>query len=74
MNVTAPVDGGYVNAAASDPYTVKASAADAGTGVAQVDFYRSAPTASCSSGTDASSAPTRPELAGIYSALVDGPG
>ncbi len=37
--VTAPADGGYVNAAAADPFALTASATDAGTGVAQVDFY-----------------------------------
>jgi hypothetical protein len=38
-SVTAPTDGGYINAAASDPSTLTADANDNGTGVKQVDFY-----------------------------------
>ena len=66
VSVTAPVDGGYVNASDSDPSTVKANAADAGTGVQQVDFYECTD-ATCSSspthlGTDSTGS------AGVYSA------
>ena len=65
MSVTAPADGGYVNASDSNPYTVTANAADAGTGVQQVDFYECTD-ASCSSspthiGTDSTGS------GGVYS-------
>ena len=65
VSVTAPVDGGYVNASDSNPYSVTANAADAGTGVQSVDFYECTD-ASCSSspthiGTDSTGS------GGVYS-------
>ena len=36
---TAPIDVGFVNAASPDPFTLVASAADAGSGVKEVEFF-----------------------------------
>ena len=50
LSLTAPADGGYVNAAAANPYTVTAAASDTGTGVSQVDFF-TCTSAACTSTT-----------------------
>jgi large repetitive protein len=50
--ITAPADGSYVNLASADPATLVAAASDAGTGVAQVEFFQCSDTsAGCTTGT-----------------------
>jgi hypothetical protein len=50
--ITAPADGGYVNAASADPYSLAATANDAGSGVKQVEFFQCSDTsAGCATGT-----------------------
>jgi hypothetical protein len=70
-SVTAPADGSYLNAAASDPYTLTADANDKGTGVKQVDFY-ACTDVTCSSRTLVGTDPTG--SAGHYSTAWNLPG
>ena len=52
VSYNAPVDFGYVNAVAPDPFTLVADAADTGSGVKEVEFYEcNAGGASCTTST-----------------------
>ena len=67
VSYTAPADFGYVNAAAPDPFTLVADAADTGSGVKEVEFYEcNAGGLSCTTSTSLGidgSAPYEGELA-----------
>ncbi|HEY8628684.1 MAG TPA: Ig-like domain-containing protein [Gaiellaceae bacterium] len=52
ISLTAPADGGYVNAASPDPYSLAGTANDAGSGVKQVEFFQCSDTSiGCATGT-----------------------
>ncbi|HEU4841732.1 MAG TPA: chitobiase/beta-hexosaminidase C-terminal domain-containing protein, partial [Ilumatobacteraceae bacterium] len=72
VSVTAPLDGSYVNAADADPYALAASASDAGTGVASVEFLACATAgATCSSWTSVD-LDTSPAYTGAWTLPGDG--